>query len=121
MKENVVRLAGLYHATRGPHVYWLQMAKEGRQIQSNEDGLVNLVHYEDAALAVLAALTSDARSSVFIASDGHPIRKDEIVSATLTSPLFKDSVVPQVSTSLTPSRHCYDTTDSLFCWYGMVL
>jgi hypothetical protein len=54
----VIRLAGLYHNTRGPHTYWMNQAKAGQMIESNSDGYVNMIHYEDAASIVLAALAS---------------------------------------------------------------
>ncbi len=52
----VLRLAGLYNATRGPHSYWLRLAREGKAVDTNADGLVNLIHYEDAASLVLRIL-----------------------------------------------------------------
>jgi hypothetical protein len=47
----VVRLAGLYTLDRGPHTFWL---KNGT-CTSNADGLVNTLHYEDAARVAIAA------------------------------------------------------------------
>jgi hypothetical protein len=61
---NVIRLAGLYTATRGPHSYWLQRAKdlagspEAAIIQGSATDVLNMLHYEDAASAVLALLRS---------------------------------------------------------------
>ena len=55
---NVIRLAGLYTDQRGAHTYWMKMVSEGKTIETNEDGLVNLIHYEDAARLVLASLDS---------------------------------------------------------------
>lgn len=34
----------------------MKLGKEGKVIESNADGLVNMLHYEDAAGVVLAAL-----------------------------------------------------------------
>ena len=56
---NVIRLAGLYTKTRGPHSYWLNKAKQGAGtelgvIQGSGDGQLNMLHYEDAASAVVA-------------------------------------------------------------------
>lgn len=45
----IVRLAGLYTASRGAHTYWMKMATDGKQIETNSDGIVNLIHYADAA------------------------------------------------------------------------
>lgn len=53
---NVLRLAGLYTASRGPHTFWLKKAEAGEKIDTNSNGLVNMLHYEDAARACIAAL-----------------------------------------------------------------
>lgn len=63
---NVIRLAGLYTATRGPHSYWLQRAKDlsgtaqasSAVIQGSAEDVLNMLHYEDAASAVIALLRS---------------------------------------------------------------
>lgn len=47
---NVLRLVGLYHKTRGPHTFFL---KKGT-IERNGEGVINMVHYEDAARLMLA-------------------------------------------------------------------
>jgi len=59
-----VRLAGLYTATRGPHSFWLEKtrgagASDGAQTvqqRGSSASLVNMVHYEDAATATIAAM-----------------------------------------------------------------
>ena len=57
---SVVRLAGLYTLDRGPHTFWL---KNGT-VTSNADGLVNTLHYDDAArVAVAACLYGKIRCS----------------------------------------------------------
>ena len=48
-----LRLAGLYNLQRGAHNFWLT---SGKEIQGIESGIVNLLHYDDAAGACLAAL-----------------------------------------------------------------
>ena len=53
---SAVRLAGLYSDHRGAHTYWFKQAKEGKQIETNANGFVNLIHYEDAARALIAVL-----------------------------------------------------------------
>jgi len=47
-------LSGLYTPTRGPHSYWLRNGT----VDSNADGVVNMLHYEDAASVIIAALKS---------------------------------------------------------------
>lgn len=41
---------------RGPHTFWLKKAERGETIDTNSDGLVNMLHYEDAAAATIAAV-----------------------------------------------------------------
>ena len=47
---SVVRLAGLYAKDRGPHTFWINSGS----VASNADGLVNMLHYEDAAQVAIA-------------------------------------------------------------------
>lgn len=49
---SVLRLAGLYDERRGPHTFWL---KNGT-VQGSSDGFINLLHYDDAAEASIAAI-----------------------------------------------------------------
>lgn len=107
----VVRLAGLYTADRGPHSFWLRSPK----VDGSADGIINLVHYEDAASAVLgAALYNAGKISptnlspgdtdfqrVFLASDNHPISRRDICLAAIDSGKFPNGKVPEVSLSLT--------------------
>lgn len=54
---NVIRLAGLYTISRGPHEYWLRrVARGGGVIQGSGDSMINLLHYEDAASAVISLM-----------------------------------------------------------------
>lgn len=57
----MIRLAGLYTTTRGLHAYWLHRARDSKDpkdatIPGAADAVVNLLHYEDAASAVLALM-----------------------------------------------------------------
>ena len=69
---NVLRLAGLYNDMRGPHSYWLKQTINTAQseisdgataaavvLPTNANGIVNLLHYEDAARAVVAVARSE--------------------------------------------------------------
>lgn len=47
---NVVRLAGLYHANRGPHSFFFSKGV----IERRGDSILNLIHYEDAASIAVA-------------------------------------------------------------------
>ena len=73
-----LRLGGLYTQDRGPHNYW----SKGGQFPSKPGGLINLLHYEDAALAVVKCLEQPhkIRGQLFLVSDGAPLSRQEIVS-----------------------------------------
>lgn len=93
----VVRLAGLYTKDRGPHTYWFRMEKEGKTVETNSNGLVNMIHYEDAANFVVTALNAAVKRTVLIAVDEKAVTKQEICEAALASGLFSGSRMPQVS------------------------
>lgn len=72
-----LRLAGLYTLERGAHNYWLDTsggAAKGRKTLGRGDGIVNLLHYDDAASAILAALKVGPNLNSgrrFLISDGN--------------------------------------------------
>lgn len=51
----LIKCPGLYSAHRGPHKYWLLGNPPFRSYKDVE-AIVNLIHYNDAAKAVVAAL-----------------------------------------------------------------
>jgi len=53
---SVLRLGGLYTETSGAHNYWC--GGGAKEFPSKPEGLINLIHYEDAAEAVIACLDS---------------------------------------------------------------
>lgn len=75
----VLRLGGLYAADIGVHNYFAR----GGEVPALPSGLINLLHYEDAAEAVLAALDrpAEARGQVFLVSDGVPLTRQQIAVA----------------------------------------
>jgi nucleoside-diphosphate-sugar epimerase len=92
----VVRLSGLYHSTRGAHMYFLK----GPTLNSSADGLVNLVHYEDAAAAVVDTLKAQLDGvteggEVFLATDGVPITRKDMVEACLVCPAYEGGSMPE--------------------------
>ena len=74
----VVRLGGLYTRHTGPHNYW----GRGGKFPAKPGGLINLLHYEDAAEAVVKCLQQPdkVRGERFLVSDGSPVSRQEIVS-----------------------------------------
>jgi nucleoside-diphosphate-sugar epimerase len=86
-----VRLAGLYTEQRGPHTYWL---KSGKPIDGSPNGIVNMLHYADAAGSAIAALLNGKSGTVYLACDDDPITRKEICEASLESGLFPTSTMP---------------------------
>jgi nucleoside-diphosphate-sugar epimerase len=97
-----LRLAGLYNLLRGPHNYYLTNFATGKVIDSPPDGLVNLLHYEDAAAACLAALRQPPSSTskrVFLISDGHPTSRYHLCQYALKAAYYRDRTMPQFNTT----------------------
>lgn len=92
MSGTVLRLAGLYDAFRGPHAFWLKSGV----IRGDPMRLLNLVHYNDAASAVILALKRgpSVRDKVLLICDGSPVSPADIVEAMRTSQLFSSSNMP---------------------------
>merc|ERR1711862_250800 len=91
----VIRFGGLYTKNQGPHNFWLKSGRE--EFPSLPNGFINLIHYDDAALAVVAALTAPkapGEGKLFLASDGVPISRRDICLVSLKCPDYKDCKVP---------------------------
>mmetsp|Transcript_9357 Transcript_9357/g.14034 ORF Transcript_9357/g.14034 Transcript_9357/m.14034 type:complete len:352 (-) Transcript_9357:253-1308(-) len=82
----VVRLAGLYTLQRGAHSYWLQRG----QVSGSPEGLINLIHYDDAASLVMTALKAGKKSEgqIFLGSDDKPMSRQEICEAAMRHPSY---------------------------------
>jgi len=92
----VLRLAGLYTLERGAHNYWLEKSKDGI-VKVREDGIVNLLHYDDAAGSCLAALKKGPEvvsRKTFLISDGNPTTRKGICESALKSKRYSDSSMP---------------------------
>lgn len=98
----VLRLAGLYHAQRGAHTFFLRMGTVDRW----GGYTVNLLHYEDAASLAEAVLSgaglssgssgstappSSWRSRAFLGTDGAPITFQDMCDAAVASGVYKTS------------------------------
>lgn len=94
-----VRLAGLYTEQRGPHTYWL---KSGKTIEGSEDGIVNMLHYEDAAGSAIAAILNGKSGATYLACDDDPITRKEICEAALESGLFPSAAMPTFESEIGP-------------------
>ena len=86
----VVRLAGLYLEDRGAHNYWLTQ----EEVAQRPDGLINQVHYRDAASAAVAALVRGSPGSVYLAADDKPLTREQICVEARRAPRFAGRTVP---------------------------
>jgi nucleoside-diphosphate-sugar epimerase len=80
----VVRMAGLYDHHRGPHLVYLRTQESKRR----PDGLINLIHYDDAADLCLAALARGDSHAVYVGCDDEPIQRQALVDATTAADGF---------------------------------
>jgi nucleoside-diphosphate-sugar epimerase len=104
----VLRLAGLYDLQRGAHNYWLTKAAE---IAGGPDGLINLLHYDDAAGACLAALLADKNTverRVFLISDGNPLSRRAICESTMKAAVYREQTMPRFAPNDGSKGKVYD-------------
>lgn len=91
---SVLRLGGLYDLERGPHSVWLRKGV----CTGGADGMLNMVHYDDAAQAAVAALVAPAENAAgrcFVAVDGTPLTRGELCEAARAHPLYAELSMPQ--------------------------
>jgi len=110
-----LRLAGLYTLERGAHNYWLEKCQE-TGVQGREDGIVNLLHYDDAASACLAALkvgpTVNAKKT-FLISDGNPTTRKGICESALKCSAYSQYSMPRfLGSEESPRGKIYDGSKS---------
>lgn len=99
-----MRLAGLYLLQRGAHSFYFNTDKP---IQGNLDGFVNLLHYDDAAGACLAALKAGpevCRGQVFLISDGQPQTRKQICESSLKSAVYRGREMPSFASEPDPTK-----------------
>lgn len=104
----VIRLAGLYTRERGAHSFWLKQT----ELSSDGSGIVNLLHYEDAAGAAVAALLAKAGSKkqVWLAADDEPLTREQICAAALQCETYHDCEAPTFIGEGGPKGKVYDTS-----------
>jgi len=96
----VLRLAGLYTLERGAHNFFL--SKD--EISRRPDGVLNTLHYDDAAGACLAALIRGSSSGVsirkrtFLISDGHPSTRLGVCESSVKSKIYAGKKIPTFNT-----------------------
>ena len=102
----VLRLAGLYTEQRGAHTFWLN--ETSKNVDSSSDGIINLLHYVDAARATVACLHNGKLSTVYLAVDDVPMTRKEICEAALDSGLFNNRKMPLFSSDIGPKTKICD-------------
>lgn len=110
----VVRLAGLYTIDRGAHSYWLKRGS----VSGTPDGLVNLVHYRDAAKAVVAVLKAGPEveavekkeGRIYLASAGRSVSRRDICEVALKHPKFTEFDPPVYGDEAVGKNRTYDNS-----------
>ena len=89
IKKNgtVLRLAGLYDESSGPQIYYSKI----NHSELRGDGLINLIHYDDAASLALKLLVKKYPAQYFLGSDNSPLTRNELVS--LSAQIMKGSSI----------------------------
>jgi nucleoside-diphosphate-sugar epimerase len=113
----VVRMAGLYDRHRGPHIVFLRTPV----LERRPDGIINLIHYDDAAALCVAALARGQPESVYVGCDDEPITRQALVEASVRSDLYAQSEVLHrtrfTATEGTLGRRCSNSrTRSALGW-----
>ena len=88
---SVVRLAGLYLEDRGAHNYWLTQ----EEVAQRPDGLINQIHYRDAANSAVAALLRGSAGCVYVAADDLPLTREQICIEACRAPRFAGRTMPK--------------------------
>lgn len=85
----VVRLAGLYTGSRGPHAFWLRRGA----CNGGPGGMLNMLHYDDAASFAVSALKGTDK--IYLAGDGNPLTRQELLDIALEHPRFNHFPLPR--------------------------
>lgn len=106
----VVRLSGLYTLQRGAHSFWLKTGK----VMSAKNRHLNLIHYADAASAVVQALQlgDDQVQKLprrnFLACSNKVVTPLEILEVSLKHDMYKQFDMPEFQKA--DSKRTYDNT-----------
>ena len=87
-----LRLGGLYRLERGTHTFYFS-PPSASFLNVRGDGLINQIHYDDAAGACIAAIRkghSLIGGKIFLLSDGQPMTREAICACALQYPQFQD-------------------------------
>lgn len=81
----VVRLGGLYDFARGPHRLYLRRSSSTR----SADGLLNLIHYDDAAALCCRVLARGGSGRTYLGCDGTPVARQVLADAAYHSLAYR--------------------------------
>ena len=92
---------------RGPHHFWMSSGKTpavALESSSSPNGLINLVHYDDAARVAFSAFTTSTppphsqeklvKGEIFLVSDGQALTRREICNAALLNKVYSAAPIP---------------------------
>lgn len=102
----IVRLAGLYNLKRGPHAKWL---KDGH-VAGHPQGTVSLIHYDDAAAAVVKALLHGQANATYLVADDQALTRQQICEAALQHRRFFEQSMPTFDSSASKVKKSCNTT-----------
>ncbi len=91
----VLRLGGLYSLERGGPCL---LAQNGRDRGEDRTGVLNLLHYDDAAQAVVCALQAEAEDvhgKRFLIVDGEPVTRRVMLEAAVKHPMYAQCMLPR--------------------------
>jgi len=88
---SVIRLGGLYRLESGAHNFWAK----GGAFPSKPAGLINLMHYSDAASAVVLSLQNPSKvaGQCLLVADGTAMSRQQILDAALQHPHFRENKI----------------------------
>lgn len=70
----------------------------GTVVNSSAGGIINMLHYDDAASACLAALNAGpavCSGKTFLISDGHPMSRYDICASALKAAVYRGYKIPE--------------------------
>ena len=97
-KGIVVRLAGLYTDDKGAHAAFLSNDPSPftqNELAKRPDGLINQIHYEDAASAAIVAGLRGVPGEIYLAADDQPLTREAICTEARRTERFKNQAAPQ--------------------------